>query len=107
MKPQTLLKILRIVAYVEGTTYLLLFVTMPLKYMADMPAPNYWVGMTHGVFFIFYLLLVLMVAIPYKWSKMEIFYAGLASIIPVGTFVADHKIFKKYENQVPGQEAKI
>ena len=50
---------LRIVAFVEGCSYLLLGITMVLKYRFSMPRPNYVVGMAHGVLFV---LLVLQVA---------------------------------------------
>jgi integral membrane protein len=85
---------LRLCAWIEGTTYLLLGITMPLKYWMDMPQPNYIVGMLHGVFFILYCLLVLQVAFKDKWSKINTFWALLASLIPFGTFVAEYKLFR-------------
>lgn len=60
-----------------------------------MPGPNYVVGMIHGTLFIFYIILVLIVAIRHKWSFLKTFIAGVASIIPFGTFIADARIFKK------------
>ena len=50
---------LRIVAFIEGCSYLLLGITMVLKYRFSMPRPNYMVGMAHGVL---YVVLVLQVA---------------------------------------------
>jgi len=87
---------LRLIAFLEGMSYLvILFITMPLKYMFDMPEPTRPVGMAHGVLFILYVILVMMVQSKYKWSLKTTSWALLASIIPFGTFVADAKIFKK------------
>ena len=85
---------LRLTAWIEGTTYLLLGITMPLKYIYDMPQPNYIVGMLHGVFFILYCLLVLQVAYRDRWKRLHTFWALLASLIPFGTFVAEYKLFR-------------
>jgi integral membrane protein len=88
------LKILRALAILEGTSYLLLFITMPMKYAMNMPTPNYIVGMAHGVLFIAYCLWVLIVGKEKQWTFKITFLSLLASIIPIGTFVADAKIFK-------------
>jgi len=85
---------LRIIAFIEGCSYLLLGFTMILKYRYDMPLPNYIVGMTHGFLFILYIFLVCYVAWLHKWSISKIFLAFLASIIPFGTFYADKKLFR-------------
>ena len=50
----------RVIAILEGISYLALFaVTMPLKYMADLPMPNKYVGYAHGVLFIAYVVLAI------------------------------------------------
>ena len=86
---------LRILAFVEGVSFLLiLFVTMPLKYLFDQPEPNKVIGMGHGVLFIAYCLLVLVVGINRGWSWKVIGLSLLASIIPFGTFWADKKYFR-------------
>ena len=51
--------ILRIVAWLEGITFLLFGVSMPLKYGFDIPQPNYLIGMAHGILFIVYNLMIL------------------------------------------------
>jgi integral membrane protein len=86
---------LRITAIIEGITYLLLAFTMILKYNYATPLPNKIVGMMHGVFFILYVVLVLVVGINKKWSFKIIFLALLASLIPFGTFFADARIFNR------------
>jgi integral membrane protein len=89
------LNILRLLALVEGISYLLFALTMPLKYIYDMPTPNKIVGMAHGFLFLAYCAMVFIVNLDKKWSFMTNFWAYLASLIPFGTFVADAKIFKK------------
>lgn len=95
MSANSILKILSIVAILEGISYLLLFITMPLKRIYAMPAPNYYVGMAHGVLFIAYILLVFLANNQQKWSVKTQFYAYLASLIPFGTFVAEKMIFNR------------
>ena len=87
---------LRILAFLEGTSFLLiLFITMPLKYAYDMPEPNKMIGMVHGVLFIAYIVLVLQIKFHLDWGNKKTFLALLASIIPFGTFWADKKLFRE------------
>ncbi len=86
---------LRIVAFIEGCSYLLLGFTMILKYKFSLPQPNYIVGVAHGTLFIAYILLVVQVAFLHRWSVIKIFLAFLASLIPFGTFYADKKLFQQ------------
>jgi integral membrane protein len=88
---------LRIVGFLEGCSFLLLGLTMILKYKYMMPQPNYVVGMFHGVLFIAYVFLVLKVSFSKKWSILVTLLALAASLIPFGTFYADSKIFSKAE----------
>ena len=87
---------LRIIGFMEGCSFLAFAITMPLKYMFQMPKPNLFVGMAHGWLFITYVILVLLVANKLKWGPKNTFWALLASLIPFGTFVSDRKIFSKY-----------
>ncbi len=84
----------RAVAFLEGCSYLLLFITMPLKYWLAMPKPNYFVGLVHGLLFILYVILLINVAFEYKWSFRKIVLAFLASLLPFGTFIADRKLYR-------------
>jgi len=93
---KTALGRLRIVAFIEGCSYLLLGITMILKYKFSLPQPNYIVGLAHGIFFILYLFLLLQVSFLYRWNIYKIFMAFLASLIPFGTFYADKVLFRKF-----------
>ena len=84
---------LRAVGFLEGISFLLLlFIAMPMKYMMGNPILVKYVGMGHGVLFIVFLVVLFAVCEKQKWS-LKVFILGLiASILPFGPFVFDHKI---------------
>ncbi len=93
------IKILRKLAFYEGISYLLLFaVTMPLKYLMNLPQPNMIVGSIHGLLFILYCLYALL---AYKelgtWNLKILAIVLIASILPFGTFILDSQLLKKYD----------
>lgn len=86
---------LRIIAFIEGISFLMiLFVTMPLKYMYQMPNPNKIIGLVHGLLFVLYVLATIQAKIEYNWSNKKFFLVLLASVIPFGTFWADKKLLR-------------
>ena len=92
---KTALGRLRIVAFLEGCSYLLLGFTMVLKYKFSMPEPNYVVGLAHGILFVLYVGLLIQVAFLHKWNLLKMFWAFVASLIPFGTFYADKVLFRE------------
>lgn len=58
MNIRTTFGLLRLSALIEGISYLLFGLTMPLKYMYGINWPNKIIGMIHGGLFIAYVLLV-------------------------------------------------
>jgi hypothetical protein len=95
---KTALGRLRIIAFIEGCSYLLLGFTMILKYKFSMPQPNYVVGLAHGILFVLYIVLLLQVSFLQKWSIVKMFWAFIASLIPLGTFYADKVLFRQLDN---------
>ena len=91
---KTALGRLRIVAFIEGCSYLLLGFTMILKYKFAMPQPNYVVGLAHGILFVLYIVLLLQVSLIHRWNIFKMFMAFLASLVPFGTFYADKVLFR-------------
>jgi integral membrane protein len=86
---------LRITAFLEGVSFLLLlFVAMPLKYLAGQPAMVRQVGMIHGILFVAFLALALVVKDAERWPMRKAALAILASVIPFGTFWAEFKLFR-------------
>jgi integral membrane protein len=90
-----MLQVLRITAFLEGVSFLgLLFIAVPLKYFMDMPTAVKIPGMAHGVLFMAYVLLAIIVGINKKWSFKTFAIVLIASVLPGGTFYADKKVFK-------------
>ncbi len=87
---------LRIIAFVEGMSYLILvFIAMPLKYYANQPWAVKQVGMAHGVLFIAFIFALIHVMFEHKWSILKGLLAFIASLIPFGTFVLDAKMLRE------------
>ena len=92
----TLFKSFKVVAFLEGLSYiLLLFIAVPIKYMAGDPQFVKLLGMPHGVLFLAYIVLAIMLASEMKWTKKTLVIVLLASIIPFGTFYVDRKYLKQ------------
>ena len=85
----------RILALIEGVSYICFAITMPLKYIFDIPEPNYVVGMLHGIVFILYCLWLLILTLRKSWSWPRGILFFIASFIPFGTFYIDSKYLKK------------
>lgn len=87
----------RKVAFAEGISFLvLLFIAMPLKYLAHQPLAVTVVGGMHGILFVAFVILAREVKSEYKKDFNWLVKAGLASIIPFGTFYMD-KQWRKEE----------
>lgn len=87
---------LRASGITEGISFLLLlFVAMPLKYMAGMPEFVRVAGMLHGGLVIWYAFSVLWAKMDGKLTMSQAVISILASLLPFGTFYADKKIFQK------------
>lgn len=85
------------VALAEGVSFLvLLFIAMPLKYFANLPLAVTVVGGLHGVLFVAFGILALKVKTSCKRNFAWLAKAGLASLLPFGTFVMD-KQWKREE----------
>ncbi len=83
----------RVVALLEGVSFVLLIgVTMPLKYLMDMPMPNKVVGMAHGMLSLIYVIALIHAWSAQKWSLLKATLALVASLLPLGAFVLDWKI---------------
>ena len=95
MNFKTVLSQFRATAMLEGISYLMLGITMALKYGFEMGLPNKIVGYAHGLLFILYLVWLYLNFIDRKWSLGKVFLLFLASIIPFGTFWADKNILAK------------
>lgn len=86
----------RVMAYVTGTVLMVLvFIAVPLHYLADSPGLSGVVAPLHGGLFIIYCGITLDLAIRCKWSTRYTILVMLAGTIPVMTFFAERKVTKK------------
>ncbi|WP_164019129.1 DUF3817 domain-containing protein [Pyxidicoccus trucidator] len=91
----------RAVALAEGLSFIaLLFIAMPLKYLAGMPLGVRVVGMVHGLLFVLYLFALLEVAIACRWSLVRVLGAFGASLVPFGNFVLEARLRREQEASV-------
>ena len=87
----------RLISILEGISYLLLlFIAMPLKYMAGEDWAVKYVGWAHGLLFVLFCAALVTVWIKYRWSFGRTTLAFISSLLPFGTFVLEKKLQKAY-----------
>tara|TARA_B100002049_G_C15875910_1_gene289525 strand:- start:191 stop:472 length:282 start_codon:yes stop_codon:yes gene_type:complete len=90
-----MIKAFQIISILEGVSLLLiLFVSMPLKYIFDMPEANQVIGMAHGILFLVYVVMAILVKSELNWNFKTLLIVLACSIIPFGTFWMDRKYLK-------------
>ncbi len=88
----TQVNVFKIISYLEGISYLiLLFIGVPMKYIAGDPSIVKAIGMPHGVLFIVYIFMAIVVRQKLKWNTLSFIIVLIASVIPFGTFYVDKK----------------
>ncbi|MEO7314161.1 MAG: DUF3817 domain-containing protein [Ginsengibacter sp.] len=94
----------RLVAISEGISYLLLlFIAMPLKYLAGIPDAVKYPGWVHGLLFMLYILALISVKVDRNWSIAKTALAFVISLIPFGAFFFD-KSLRKEESLIKEEE---
>ena len=87
-----LISIFRMVAFLEGLSYiLLLLVAVPIKYSGGEDFFVKMLGMPHGILFVLYIAITLVLKINNQWIKNNFLAVLIASVIPFGTFGVDFK----------------
>jgi integral membrane protein len=88
-------KAFRLISFLEGISYLLLlFVAVPIKYFQGDESYVKMLGMPHGILFIGYIVLAIIIQKKMKWNLKNLGIVSLASIVPFGTFYIDKKYFR-------------
>lgn len=86
----------RIIAFLEGTSYLLLlFIAMPLKYFWQNEVYVKLLGMPHGILFIAYIIWAFLLKNRMKWDTKNFLIILACSVIPFGTFWMEWKYLRK------------
>ena len=90
-----MLRYFKIIAFLEGISLLLLFFfAMPLKYIFENPAFIRPFGMAHGLLFIGYIIMAVMMKIEDNWSGKKFGIIAIASVVPFGTFYVEKKYLR-------------
>lgn len=89
-----LLPPLRWVAVAEATSFLALLVATAIKYSADAPLGVTILGPIHGLLFVAYVVLALMVWKPAGWSTVTGIGVLIGAVLPFGGFVVDRKVLR-------------
>ena len=90
-----LLPVFKVVAFLEGLSYLLLlFIAVPIKYLADDPTYVKLLGMPHGVLFIAYVGLAIYISQEMNLNKKKTLWILLASVIPIASFLV-HRVITR------------
>ena len=85
----------RLISFIEGVSYLLLlFIAVPIKYFHGDESYVKMLGMPHGILFIGYILLAILIQTQMKWNLKTMGIVMLASVIPFGTFYVDKKYLR-------------
>ena len=90
-------KIFKIVALLEGISYLALFGNMLLIKHNNPELYHsllFPIGMAHGVLFIAYIILAIMLKFEENWDWKKFGIICLASILPFGTFYIEKKYLR-------------
>jgi integral membrane protein len=84
------------VGHWEGVSYLLLLaVAMPLKYIFNLPMAVSVLGSLHGILFVWFCLIILLMVIKKELGFTQGALAVLLSLLPFGTFYLGRFVFRK------------
>ena len=90
-----MIKFFKIIALLEGASLLLLlFFAMPMKYYFEETIYVKVIGMAHGLLFVAYVIIALMLNFEENWDWKKLGIITIASIIPFGTFYIEKKYLK-------------
>lgn len=87
-------KTFRWVALIEATTFLMLIVASVIKHTGGSEVGVQTLGPIHGVFFMAYVGLALMLREAQKWSGRTTAIIVVAGMVPFGGYVVDRWLVK-------------
>lgn len=103
MSVSTALRSFRVSAWVTGVGLLVLvFVAMPMRYLAGDPTLVAIVGPTHGFFYMGYIVCTLLLAERCRWKPLQALLVLLAGTVPIASFVAERRVTEQVQRQVAG-----
>lgn len=82
-----MINLFKIVSLLEGISYLLLlFIATPIKHFQGNPEYVKMLGMPHGLLFVAYIIMAIMLKFELNWNGKTLGIVCLLSILPFGTF---------------------
>jgi integral membrane protein len=91
------LRILRVVAVVEATSFLALLVASYLKHDGQGAVGVQILGPIHGVLFLAYVVLALVAREAAGWSARTTVLVLIGAVLPFGGYVVDWKLLRPTE----------
>jgi integral membrane protein len=83
-------------AWVVGVLLVVLvFVGVPLKYLADTPQVVAVVGFTHGMLYLVYLATALDLAVRRRWHLLKVLVVFAAGLVPFLTFYVERRVMRE------------
>lgn len=90
-----MIKIFRIISFLEGVSYLLLlFIATPIKYTQGDSSYVKLLGMPHGILFMLYVVFAIVIQKQMKWNLKNMIIILICAIVPFGTFYVDKKYLR-------------
>jgi integral membrane protein len=87
------MKSFRVIAWIEAVSFLLLlFVAMPLKYVAGFPVAVKVAGSVHGLLFLAFCAALYTIAAEQSWPWLKSAKVFLSSLIPGGILWLEREI---------------
>lgn len=92
-----MLKFFKVIALLEGVSYLALFSNMLFIKPTNLTLYKtllFPIGMAHGLLFVTYIILAVMLKFEQNWDWKKFGIICLASVVPFGTFYIERKYLK-------------
>lgn len=97
------LRWMRAASLLEGSTLVLLvFIAVPAKHLAGLPAATAVIGPIHGAAFLFYVWMLIRTVSGGGWSRSDTIRMALAAVVPFGAFVNERFLARRQAALSPG-----
>ena len=90
------IKTFRYVALAEATSFLLLLVASYLKHSQDTPEGVSILGPIHGILFLAYVLIALMIREDARWNAKQTILVLVGAVVPFGGYVVDRWVARTH-----------
>ena len=91
------MRTMRLVAFLEATSFLALLAATYIKYSNDSPGGVEVLGPIHGVLFLAYVFLALALRADAGWSTVTTALVLLGAVLPFGGYVVERRLLMPAE----------